>query len=576
MCQQIVSPTTRQEPVLVPTEQHHKSMANSKPHNSSNAQSPTTQAKRAIVNFIAGSRPHYQDEVVGLLQSRLSAATLTLSIILGISFSFNLWNGFESLVLLRVSVLAILVSCFISLRIGHSHSLTRLRCTELIIFGSVLLQISTVMATMMIDFAVQDDAASAIAVKYFFEGGWCLLLLIYGIFIPNQLRRAAVIMLPVSLMPFAIVWGLTWYSPIVANCLQADNLPRPIPISIVAAFVGIYGSHVINTTRKAAFQARQLGQYRLIEQIGKGGMGEVHKAEHVLLKRPCAIKLIKAKCETDAAAIKHFEREVKSTAKLTHFNTIEIYDYGYTEHGTFYYVMEFLPGMNLEELVDQFGALRSERTIHFLKQVCGALDEAHRIGLIHRDIKPANIFASQRGGIYDVAKLLDFGLVKEQQTEVDTTSGHKNSFSGTPLYMSPEQASSYDQVDARADIYSLGCVAYYLLTGAPPFTETKLFEIIAAHAHKTVVPPSQINPAISSDLESVVLKCLNKKPIDRYQDIPSLLDALMDCECADQWSDKRAAHWWNHISAPVHLPAKKNNSEAEATIISSSDYDTNP
>ncbi len=293
-------------------------------------------------------------------------------------------------------------------------------------------------------------------------------------------------------------------------------------------------------------------------------MGEVYKAEHVLLKRPCAIKLIKAASETNAASIARFEKEVKATAKLTHWNTIEIYDYGRTDDGTFYYVMELLPGRSLEELVEMHGPMLPERVVYLLRQICGALQEAHSVGLIHRDIKPANIFASQRGGVYDVAKLLDFGLVKEGQEKADAGSRY-GSFSGTPHYMSPEQASAYEDVDGRADIYSLGAVAYYLLTGQTPFTSKNVLELLVAHQNSVVAPPSRLAPMIPADLDQIILKCMAKKACDRFQDADELRKALDQCGVANQWGPEQAATWWQETSGrTIEVPIEK--SPVEATM----------
>ena len=204
-----------------------------------------------------------------------------------------------------------------------------------------------------------------------------------------------------------------------------------------------------------------------------------------------------------------------------------------------------LPGLSLDDLVKAHGPLPPERTIHFLRQVCGALREAHWKGLIHRDIKPANIFAAERGGVYDVAKLLDFGLVREQATEkahVGLT--RPGTFSGSPLYMCPEQVKSYHKLDARSDIYSLGAVAYYLVTGRPPFQSDDTFEILMAHARDPVDPPSKVNPAVPADLETVIIRCLAKLPANRFQDVESLDKALAACESAGRWTEEQAAEWW--------------------------------
>jgi serine/threonine-protein kinase len=240
---------------------------------------------------------------------------------------------------------------------------------------------------------------------------------------------------------------------------------------------------------------------------------------------------------------------VKATASLTHWNTIEIFDYGRTEDGTFYYVMELLPGLSLDDLNRRFGPLPPGRVIHFLRQVCHALREAHQKGLIHRDLKPANIFAAERGGVYDVAKVLDFGLVKETfPNSQDAKLTQPGTFSGSPLYMCPEQVKSSDTMDARGDIYSLGAVAYELAAGCPPFMGDSPWDIIVAHTRDPVVPPSEHNTGIPSDLEAVIVRCLQKQPADRYQDVDALDNALAECCSAGQWTDKEAREWWQQWS----------------------------
>ncbi len=296
-------------------------------------------------------------------------------------------------------------------------------------------------------------------------------------------------------------------------------------------------------------EAGRFGPYCLKEKLGAGGMGEVYEAEHRLLERPCAIKFIRPGRDVDEVALARFEQEVRATAKLTHWNTVEIYDYGHTSDGTFYYVMELLPGLDLGELVSQHGPLPPERAVHFLRQICSALCEAHAAGLVHRDITPANIFAARRGGVHDVAKLLDFGLVK-QRTNEETgkpSTAPKGHFSGSPLYMSPEQATAYEEADARSDIYSLGAVAYYLLTGNPPFLARTPLQVLAAHERDEVVAPSRLRAGLPGDLERIVLWCLKKSPDGRFQDVRTLRRALGACTCADRWTENRAAAWWREI-----------------------------
>jgi serine/threonine-protein kinase len=257
-----------------------------------------------------------------------------------------------------------------------------------------------------------------------------------------------------------------------------------------------------------------------------------------------AIKLIKPGKAADPQALARFHREVQATAKLTHWNTVEIFDYGHSDDGTFYYVMEYLPGKSLADLVEKHGPLSPARVVSLLEQTCEALSEAHSLGLIHRDIKPGNIFAAERGGVFDVAKLLDFGLAKPIASNGDVALTQEGTITGSPLFMAPEQASGDGEPDARSDIYALGAVAYYLLTGRPPFEADNPVKLILAHAQKQVIPPSQLQPGIPSDLEAIVLKCLEKNPADRFPDTVALASALAECEVHGRWTREDAQRWW--------------------------------
>ncbi len=283
-------------------------------------------------------------------------------------------------------------------------------------------------------------------------------------------------------------------------------------------------------------------------------MGDVFLAEHVLIKRPCAMKLIRAESAGDPTALARFEREVQTTARLTHPHTIDIYDYGHANDGTFYYVMEYLPGLSLAELIAEHGPLPAGRVIYLLRQACGALAEAHAAGLIHRDLKPGNLFVSERGGLCDYVKVLDFGLVKltADPQAVQLTSDQV--ISGTPLYMAPEQAMGDRGLDGRCDVYALGAIAYHMLAGRPPFEGDAPVAIMIAHASQEVVAPSAYRPDIPQDIEQVVLRCLAKKPADRYEDVLALAEALHNCAAASEWDAQKAASWWQEITstpAPV-------------------------
>jgi eukaryotic-like serine/threonine-protein kinase len=507
---------------------------------------PSAETVRPKVGFVEGTRPGFTDETASLLRSRLKAAALVLSILLGAAFVGNLFAEDAPLVGVRVLVLAGFVGCIFVLRSSVLLQLEQLRWFELGLFGALALQLLLMMYYRIIDFAALRDAVSMVAAERAYLAAWAIVILTYGILMPNTWQRAVAVLLPTACLPYLLLFWLYARVPELAEAVRGDKMGA-MPLPFVAVLVAVFGAYIINSVRREAFNARQLGQYCLRQKLGAGGMGEVYQAEHQLLKRPCAVKLIRADKRNDSEVLARFEREVQSTAQLTHWNTVEIYDYGHTDDGTFYYVMELLPGSSLERLVKQHGPLPPQRAVHFLRQVCKALREAHAKGLIHRDIKPANIIAAERGGVYDVAKLLDFGLVRQQDSDVaDATLTQPGSFSGSPSYMCPEQVRAYDKLDARSDIYSLGAVAYYLLTGKPPFVRDEPWDIILAHARDPLVPPSQLNAAVPGDLELVVIHCMAKLPANRYQDIESLDKALAGCECAGKWTDEQAAAWWQN------------------------------
>ncbi|HSQ55950.1 MAG TPA: serine/threonine-protein kinase, partial [Gemmata sp.] len=311
--------------------------------------------------------------------------------------------------------------------------------------------------------------------------------------------------------------------------------------------VVVFASSRIEHYRRQATEARKLGQYVLKERIGAGGMGEVYRAEHILLRRPCAIKTIRPERAGDRDTLRRFEREVQTTATLTHPNTVQVFDYGHTADGTFYYVMEYLPGLTLEEVVRRHGTLPPGRAVHFLRQVCAALGEAHARGLTHRDIKPGNVMICERGGIQDVAKVLDFGLVRMSKDDSDGgTLTRDGAVAGTPAYMSPEQAGGSDGIDPRSDIYSVGAVAYFLLTGKPPFADRSPLKMLAAHLYEA---PAGLPSEVPANLAAVVLRCLAKAPTERWPDVGAL-DAALAAVSVPPWSPRDAAAWWDRMARP--------------------------
>ncbi|MGC1274319.1 MAG: serine/threonine protein kinase, partial [Planctomycetaceae bacterium] len=297
--------------------------------------------------------------------------------------------------------------------------------------------------------------------------------------------------------------------------------------------------------RKAAVRARRLGQYQLEERLGSGGMGTVYKARHALLRRPTAVKLLDPD-KTTGEAVARFEREVQLTSRLNHPNTVAIYDYGRTPEGVFFYAMEYLDGLNLERLVREDGPQPEGRVIRILTQICGSLAEAHAIGLIHRDVKPANIVLCRRGELPDVVKLLDFGLVKAVDGGREGAVTAAGATAGTPLYMAPEAIERPDSIDARADLYAVGAVGYFLLTGQPVFEGQSVIEIFMKQANEVPTSPSvRLGRPVSSDLEAVLLACLEKSPDARLPTARLLARRLEACRAAGDWTEGDAEAWWN-------------------------------
>ena len=381
-----------------------------------------------------------------------------------------------------------------------------------------------------------------------------LVMLIDAIYVPKTWRRTAAISSALALLPLSILSGAYLIRPEAVGWLGVSMVSGVNMMAVFAvdticlltlAAISTFATQTISRLRSEVVEARRFGQYRLGERIATGGMGEVFLAEHELLKRPCAVKLIRPEVVLRAGSIERFEREVRINATLSHPNTVEIFDYGRTEDGTYYYVMEYLPGMSLADLVERHGALPPGRAVYLLRQVALALGEAHEAGLIHRDIKPSNVFAARRGGMDDVAKLLDFGLVRPSAgAGLPPVASGEGQILGTPLYMSPEQATGSKDLDARSDIYSLGGVAYFVLTGRPPFAAATPIEAIIAHARDPVIPPSQTHPEVPADLDAVVLRCLAKDPAARFPTAEALEIALGRCGCAAAWDKAVARDWW--------------------------------
>lgn len=302
---------------------------------------------------------------------------------------------------------------------------------------------------------------------------------------------------------------------------------------------------------REAQTARDLGSYRLMRKIGQGGMGEVWEARHHTLARDAAVKVVRAVSLRAVSgndlqiAKERFRREAAIIASLRSPHTVQLYDFGSTLDQSFYYVMELLPGMDLQQMVHRFGPLPPGRAIHFLRQACRSLAEAHKAGIVHRDIKPSNLFASRLGVEADFLKVLDFGLARRDTPDMQQLTA-AGSLPGTPAYLAPELLRGPGGADARVDIYALGCVGYYLITGSPVFEGTNLIAVALAHLEEAPCPPSlRTDRHIPADLEQVLLRCLAKDPGERYQSAGELADALAACGSAADWTEQRAQEWWD-------------------------------
>ena len=390
----------------------------------------------------------------------------------------------------------------------------------------------------------------------------CVWLVLFPLIVPTtpgKILLAALI--TASMGPLMFLIALVVRGGPTPEGMYVVDLFLPYYLSAGLAFMG---SRIIYQLGCHVSEARQMGSYRLIKLLGRGGIGEVWIAKHRLLARSAAVKLLSPEIlgatsegGLNRVALRRFEREAQATAALSSPHTVELYDFGTTDDGSFYYAMELLDGFDLESLVTHFGPIPAERAIGFLIQACDSLAEAHRNGLIHRDIKPSNIYVCRLGVQHDFIKILDFGLVKDHSHEgTDQTQLTREGITtGTPAYMSPETALGQGEVDARSDIYSLGCVAYWLLTGHLVFEDEVSMKVILQHIQTPPVPPSERSELqIPEDLERLVLSCLEKERDQRPQTALELSQRLEACEIAAPWTRERAEQWWT-LHKPAGTPA---------------------
>ena len=468
------------------------------------------------------------EELRGTLQRRLRAVTWVSAVFnLGAALSglfstymrartaSNPFSVGSSIFYVLIGVVFLLVAQL--LRPSRPRSVRWLRWYEAVLFG---IGAVSIIALNNYDYStirgLYELAPIDIALGH--ASYWTFQIVAYGVLIPNSSRRTA------------IALALFVAGALVADAIAiaTGNLPTSlVPLVFIikllvlslSSFIVWFGSYRYETVARREAAARELGQYTLGAPIGAGGMGEVFRGEHRMLRRPVAIKFINSEQAGSNEALMRFEREAQATAQLTHPNTVQVFDYGRADDGTFFCVMEYLDGRTLDAIVRRDGPMAPARAVHVLTQLCGALAEAHDRGLVHRDIKPGNVIVGPRGGVPDVAKLLDFGLVTTHRVD-GSSSGvtQVGAIVGTPEYMSPEQCSGADAVGPASDLYSLGALGYFLVAGRSPFAGRNVMQMLAAQMYETPPAPSTIVPNLPAELDAILMKALAKDPAERFRD----------------------------------------------------------
>jgi serine/threonine-protein kinase len=382
-------------------------------------------------------------------------------------------------------------------------------------------------------------------------------VVVYGMLIPNVWQRTAAVAASVTAVPalgLVALWlfDTSGYDALLSIVGRQTMTDLGLAL-IIAGLTAAASTQIIYALRHEARVARNMGQYQLQERIAVGGMGEIWRASHRFLARPAAVKVIQADkvdpLDRSAAAhvLERFEREAQATAMLESLHTVRVYDFGRTDHGEFYYAMELLKGFDCEQLVERYGPLTPARTVHLLLQVCDSLAEAHELGQVHRDVKPSNLFLCKVGQTFDVIKVLDFGLVTRAGSEESRDARlQEEGMAGTPAYMAPEQVLAVTTIDERADLYALGCVAYWLLTGHTVFDIERPLAMAVAHVKAPPMPPSRrTEMPIPKDLEAVIMQCLEKEPGKRPASAEHLAAMLLETGVGSQWGAQAARDWWH-------------------------------
>jgi serine/threonine-protein kinase len=515
-------------------------------------------ARPVPVELVEGGERQFADEERAWLHVRLRAVTFLLSAGLALVLVRDLAFGVGPAWPLQAAAIVAMASLATLLSAVRTCPTRGLRTIEVAAFGLAAAVVAAHLWHAQLSAAARGDVTSLATASKDAVIGATIVMFTYALLVPAPIGRAWRAIAAIAAFPVATEALLLLAHPEVSRLARRvvteQRVGETLSLLAVSALLAAYGAYLAHAMRVRAREARQFNQYRLREEIGAGGMGAIYLAEHRLLKRPCALKVIRPERAGDPRSLERFGREVRATARLSDPHVVEVYDYGRTEDGTFFYVMEYLQGLSLDDLVGRHGPLPPGRVIYLLRQACEALAEAHADGLVHRDLTPANLFAARRGRRYDFVKVLDFGLAAAVAARTGPGPDRGRPGPGTPLYMAPEQIAGDRAIDGRCDVYTLGGVAYTLLTGRPPFEGETAAEVMRAHLQDAVVPPSRHRPDIPPDLERVVLRCLAKDPSARFPGAEGLEAGLSACASAGDWDARKAVAWWEEFE-PSHAAA---------------------
>ncbi len=497
-----------------------------------------------VLGDLATDGGSFDDEVTAILWRRTRLIFLTGLVASAVVFLINRWYGLRpvapALVPWQAPAHLFHPLSFAVALVSVQGGRRTLRRIQQVAFVTVAVNLAVMIPSIE---AFYPDRESFLAVG--------LLLFTTAAFLPYRAAQAwlaggAVALSAVAMfaIPALVPEVAAYWDGLGARVASFERVWRLIGVALIAG-VSVLVSRNLYALQRSAQRAQRLGNYLIEKELGKGGMGQVYVARHAMICRPTAVKVMTSPDGDGRAGLARFEREVQLSASLTHPNTITIFDFGRASDDTFYYAMEYLEGLDLQRIVERFGALPAERVVYLLRQVCGSLGEAHARGIVHRDIKPSNIFVTHRGGLYDFVKVLDFGLARKVKEGADSGLTKTGMVFGTPQYIAPESVYGAQRSDARSDLYNVGGIAYWMLTGRPLFPGATSLDLIIDHVKTVPKAPSEVTDApIPPELEAVVMRCLEKDPDARYQTAEALLQALQAVPLERRWTQELARAWW--------------------------------